>query len=99
MVHRWYGSNTGSNVHRPCVWVIGPIFIDEKSGLKNGFEMKKRAIFVLNAAIKFSGVLSNVISVKRSWIWTSIFGQNKSYSSYSRIKGPLKVGRLLNAVL
>ena len=31
--------------------------IGERSVLKNGFKMKKLAIFVLNAAIKFSGAL------------------------------------------
>ena len=38
--------------------------IGERLVLKNGFKMKKPAIFVLNAAIEFSGVLLNVISVK-----------------------------------
>jgi len=45
--------------------------IGERLVLKSGFKMKKPAIFVLNAAIKFSGALQNVISVKRNWIWTS----------------------------
>ena len=36
----------------------------ERLVLKNGFKMKKPAIFVLNVAIEFSGVLLNVISVK-----------------------------------
>ena len=31
--------------------------IGERLVLKNGFKMKKPAIFVLNAAIKFSGAL------------------------------------------
>ncbi len=38
--------------------------IGERSVLKNVFKMKKPAIFVLNAAIKFLGVLQDVISVK-----------------------------------
>ena len=38
--------------------------IGESLVLKNGFKMKKPAIFVQNAAIKFSGVLQNVIGVK-----------------------------------
>jgi hypothetical protein len=42
--------------------------IGERWGLKNGLKMKRPAIFVLNAAIEFSGVLQNVISVKRNWI-------------------------------
>jgi len=42
----------------------GLFHIGERSVLRNGFKMKKSAIFVLNAAIKFSGALLNVISVK-----------------------------------
>ena len=47
----------------------GPFRIGERSALKSGLKMKKPAIFVLNAAIKFSGALLNVINVKRIWIW------------------------------
>ena len=42
----------------------GLFHIGERSVLRNGFKMKKPALFVLNVAIKFTGVLSNVISVK-----------------------------------
>jgi hypothetical protein len=38
--------------------------IGERLVLKNGFKMKKPAIFVLSARIESSGVLLNVISVK-----------------------------------
>jgi hypothetical protein len=38
--------------------------IGEKWVLKNGFKMKKRAMFVLNAATEFSGAPLNAISVK-----------------------------------
>ena len=31
--------------------------------------MRKPGTFVQNAAIKFSGALSNVTGVKRNWIW------------------------------
>jgi hypothetical protein len=54
--------------------------------------MKKPAIFVLNAAIEFSGVLLNVISVKRVWIWTSFIGKIKAISSITASyphEGPL----------
>ena len=46
----------------------GPFRTGERLALKNGFKMKKPAIFALNAAIRSSGALQNVISVKRSWI-------------------------------
>jgi hypothetical protein len=38
--------------------------IGERWVLKNGFRMKKPVMSVLNAAIKFSGALLNVTSVK-----------------------------------
>jgi len=38
--------------------------VGERLVLKNGFRMRKLAILVLSAAIKFSGVLEYVISVR-----------------------------------
>ena len=52
----------------PWLWAkrlfYGLFRIGEKWVLKNGFKMKKPAIFVQNVAIKFFGALLNVISVK-----------------------------------
>jgi len=45
--------------------------IGERLVPKNGFEMKKPAILVLNAVINFSEGLQNVISAKWNWIWTN----------------------------
>ena len=51
--------------------------IGERLVPKNGFKMKKHAILVLNAAIKFSGALQNVINAKRNWIWTRKSSQRR----------------------
>jgi hypothetical protein len=52
----------------PWLWAkklfCGPFPIGERWGLKNGFRMRKPVMFVLDAGIKFSGALLNVISVK-----------------------------------
>jgi len=52
----------------PWLWAkrlsCGLFRIGERLVLKNGFKMKKPAIFALNVAIKYSGAPLNVISVK-----------------------------------
>jgi hypothetical protein len=48
--------------------------------------MKKPAIFVLNAATKFSGALQNAISVKQNWIWTSFSGKTTAAPSIANNK-------------
>jgi hypothetical protein len=60
--------------------------IGERLVLKNGFKMKQFAIFVRGAEIEFSGVLLNVISVKRVWIWTNSFGDGEKHERWPKVQ-------------